>query len=93
MVTIYVLVKSGFESAVYGSILHIPSSLCRYFWWCIGCTLSPDGNTAFVADGNGGMQIIDVSNPSISKLISSIKTLGIRRISLALRRDCLCGCW
>ena len=32
--------------------------------------------TAFVADGNSGMQIIDVSNPSISKLISSIKTSG-----------------
>ena len=31
---------------------------------CWGVTLSADGNTAFIADGSSGLQIIDVSNPA-----------------------------
>ena len=41
-----------------------------------GVTLSPDGNTAYVADGTSGLRIIDVSNPSTPTLIETLDTSG-----------------
>ena len=41
-----------------------------------GVTLSADGNTAFVADLNGGLQIIDVSNPASPTLTATLDTSG-----------------
>ena len=39
-----------------------------------GVTLSADGNTAFVADLNAGLQIIDISNPTSLSLTGTLNT-------------------
>ncbi len=41
-----------------------------------GITLSADGNTAFVADGSSGLQIIDVSNPASPTITGTRDTTG-----------------
>ena len=44
--------------------------------WSYGLTISADGDTAFVADGAGGIQIIDVSNKASPSLTGSLDTSG-----------------
>ena len=41
-----------------------------------GVALSPDGSTAFVADSESGMQVIDISDPLSPSLIATTPTLG-----------------
>ena len=38
--------------------------------------LSADGNTAYVAEGTDGLQIIDVTNPAAAVVINSVNTSG-----------------
>ena len=40
-------------------------------------TLSADGNTAFIADWQAGLQIIDVSNPASPSLTGTYDTTGL----------------
>ena len=49
-------------------------------------TLSADGKTAFVADDDSGLQIIDVSNPASPKLKGTFDTSG-RAVDVTLSAD------
>ena len=51
-----------------------------------GVTLSADGNTAYVADYNAGLQIINVSNPSTPTLTRTFDTSG-QAVSVTLSAD------
>ena len=42
-----------------------------------GVALSTDGNTAFVADGSAGLQIIDVTDPATPAILGSVDTPGL----------------
>jgi len=46
--------------------------------------LSSDGSKAYVADGDSGLQIVDVSNPEVPKLLSSYEARGsVKSVSLS----------
>jgi len=49
-------------------------------------TLSADGSIAYLPDGNSGLQIIDVSDPTAPSIIGSIDTPGSAR-SVTLSAD------
>ncbi len=42
----------------------------------VGVTLSPDGNTAYVADESAGLKIIDITTPASPALIATYNTFG-----------------
>ena len=42
-------------------------------------TLSADGNTAYVADLEAGLRVVDVSNPSSPTLVKTFDTSGAAR--------------
>ena len=46
-------------------------------------TLSADGNTAFVADLDAGLQIIDISNPTSPSLTGTLNTSGTYDVTLS----------
>ena len=54
--------------------------------YAYGVTLSADGNTAYVADSNSGLRIIDVSDSSNPTLIETFDTSGSPR-SVTLSAD------
>ncbi|MCK5923270.1 MAG: hypothetical protein KAG66_20190, partial [Methylococcales bacterium] len=50
----------------------------------VSVVLSSDGSKAYVADGDSGLQIVDVSNPEVPKLVSSYEARGsVRSVSLS----------
>ena len=73
-------IKSGSESADQGissidSFSFLTSSIdTSGMAW--GVALSPDGSTAFVADSESGMQVVDISDPGSPLLIATTPTSG-----------------